>query len=1081
MPQKNDRAMSNLHAPGESNAPYRKLLDRLAADLIGPAPNDGPLADTPSEAFMTGILFPDSAGPIKTEEESPVDVDLIADGEEEGIVERPPHIETAARPAAAGLSFSLATERLEGEALPSEVHVTITGARYIRGQGGMMTDRDDNPLLDDKGLPRHKTVWIRHEIFASLPELDVSQSRDVSLEKLTKNKDFRGLTLTIVSSPYPEGDDAETATRLVTLVVYNQGDPTKKNDRLNMNEQCLFEFRMTIQPGECSELRGRPLRGQNSEGSDFDETASELLWRDTVEYAVGHTCAAHWETGLEGVKEITTAWLPATRVPATSTNGHDCFHDVRPHLVAKTLADPAREVETRQVLHALVNAYEIWLDETHAKIPRDVPEVLWGQAKAHLAICDRAAHRMRDGILALESDPALMRAFRLANSAMHRQQDWKPVKEGGEKRHLVWRPFQLGFFLLSAASTISPDHEDRQVMDLIWFPTGGGKTEAYLLLTAFTIFARRLQRGERGHGVCAFMRYTLRLLTLQQFERAASMICAANLIWSEEGYDIGMEPITLGLWLGRATTPNTRMDAVALLEGKTRKDVGSPVRLAKCPCCQKELKWTSVGGDVQIRCHKTGCMVGGAGPLPLFTNDEDIYDNRPSLVIGTSDKFAQIARNKRTEALFGARHDQNDPPDLIIQDELHLISGPLGTQTGLYETAIDALCTQDGHVAKVIGSTATIRRAEEQVKALFARETMQFPPSGIDAADSAFAVEDTSRLGRLYLGVSTVGHSKPEMLQAICASLLQSASVLDGVERDACWTLLGYFNSLKELGGSVTLLQAIAPETMKRFARYHNDNKVREVGNQIEVTSRIPSHEIGRVLELLLEQEGKPDAVDVALATNMISVGVDVERLGLMVVDGQPKGISEYIQATSRVGRGNTPGLVIGLYTAYRPRDRSRFETHRTWHQALYRDVEPTSVTPFAPRARDRALHAPFVAIAAHENIELWETPATASNLRPALEEIIDRIISRVNLIDPEESTATCEQLAAFLNDWTARDGLTTWWDDTGDHALLMSSEQAAQRQVARRTAKTATPTPNSMRGVEATVRIDLENPQYDR
>ena len=1070
----------NPHAPGEVDAPCRAVLDRLAADLIGPAPQDGPLPDVPSEAFMTGILFPSKAA-VEPEEEA-ADVDIVAPGEDEatGAAERPPRIDKATRPAAAGLSFALATECIDGESFDAEVSVAITGARYLQENGEIIADRDGNPRLDEHGVPKRKSVWRRQEVAATLAPLDVSRSKPasreekpISLAERTGDDLLRGLFLTVVTSSYPEGDDAERRARLVTLVVHNEGDSSKKQDRFGMNEQCLFEFRMAVKAEEGSKLIGRPLRGRD-EGDD-DEAAAALLWRDAVEYAVGHTCAAHWDVEPDGVGEISTAWLPATRVPATSASGHGCFAAVRARLVAEAFADPAREAETIEILHALVTAYEDWIVQTRDRIPRDVRPPLQRQAQIHLRVCEDAARRMRAGAAALESDPALMRAFRIANLAMHRQQDWKLPKEGQERRALVWRPFQIGFFLLSAASTINPCHDERVVMDLIWFPTGGGKTEAYLLLTAFTIFARRLKRGERGQGVCAFMRYTLRLLTLQQFERAAAMICAANVIWKDEGYNIEVEPVSLGLWLGGTTTPNKREDAVALLQGETRRDVGTPKRLLKCPECHTDLYWLPNGEDVEVRCNTPGCSVGEAGPLPLYTNDADVYDQRPSLVIGTADKFAQIARNQKTESLFGARHDRYDPPDLIVQDELHLISGPLGTQTGLYETAIDALCTMNGRAAKVIGSTATIRRASEQVRALFARMTMQFPPPGIDADDSAFAVVDKGRLGRLYVGVSTIGHSKPEMLQAICASLLQSATVLEGAERDACWTLLGYFNSLKELGGSVTLLQAIAPETMRRLARYHDGGDTREVGTQIEVTSRIPSDDIGRVLESLSISEGKPGAIDVALATNMISVGVDVERLGLMVVDGQPKGISEYIQATSRVGRGEVPGLVVGLFTAYRPRDRSRFETHRTWHGALYRDVEPTSVTPFAPRARDRALHAPFVAIAAHENTDLWQAPAKAADLRTDLEAIIDRIIVRVEKVDPDETAATRAQLQAFLEQWMRRDGLTTWWDDKGDRALLMSSEQAAQLQAAGRDAKSATPTPNSMRGVEATVRIDLE------
>lgn len=1056
-----------LHAPGERNAPYRRLLDRLAVDLIGPAPGEGPWTDIPSEAFMTGILFPRECG-IAPEDELIVDVDITASGSEDGEnnTNRVPRFETAMRPAVAGLSFALATDI----DLPAEVTVRITGARYV--------DEPGEPVATKDGEARPgRRVWSRSAITGTLPMLEISGRKSLDLATELKDLAYEGLILSVVSSTYPQGAAAGETAQLVTLVVHNEGKSDEAtNDRFAINRQCLFEFQMTVRAGEGSRLVGRPLRGRGKEGNE-DERSAALLWRNAEEYAVGHTCAAHWDTMDGSVEEISTAWLPATRVPETSAVGHAYFADVRPRLAAKSLAEPSQERDTGAALHDLVTSYERWIGKTRARIAANVPFVLQEQAERHMIICALAARRMRDGITLLERDPAMMRAFQLANQTMHLQQTWKTAKDETGPQQLVWRPFQIGFFLLSAASAVLPDHDDRAVLDLIWFPTGGGKTEAYLLLTVFTIFSRRLHRSERGQGVCAIMRYTLRLLTLQQFERAAAMICAANLVWRDEGYDVEKEPISLGLWLGAATTPNRREHAVSWLEGHPIKDVGNPNRLEFCPCCRERLDWHTAGDQIEITCGKERCSISDAGALPLYTNDDDIYDNRPSLVIGTADKFAQIARNPRTENLFGARHDLHDPPDLIIQDELHLISGPLGTLTGLYETAIDLLCTKDSCGPKVIGSTATIRRASEQAKALFNRDTLQFPPPGIDANDSAFAVEDTERLGRLYVGVSTIGHSKPEMLQAICASLLQSAHVLDGKERDAAWTLLGYFNSLKELGGSVTLLQAIAPETMKRLARAHGDLEVRDVSNQIEITSRISSDEIGDVLGRLFIEHDRPGSVDVALATNMISVGVDVERLGLMVVDGQPKGISEYIQATSRVGRSSTDGLVVGLYTAYRPRDRSRFETYRTWHGALYRDVEATSVTPFAPRARDRALHAPFVAIAAHENPKLWSTPSAARELRPQLQAIVERIVARVADVDPEEAEATRAQLDDFLNEWCRQDELSAWWDDQNTNSLLMSIEHAAQLRAARRRDRPAKPTPNSMRGVESTVRIDLETP----
>ncbi|MBB3937234.1 helicase-related protein [Aureimonas phyllosphaerae] len=1056
--------MKNNHAPGEPDAPFRLLLDRLAEDLVGPVPLEGPLPDIPSEAFMTGILFPRSSRRPVDDETGRSISDIVIDAREEATeTERPARIETAARPAAAGLSFALATRSMEEPA----VVVRIEGARYEN------LGKPDEDAAD--GAPRRSGPWSRRPVRIEDYLVSVREDGELDLSKETGIAEARGLRLTIVQSPGHA--DADEVVRVVTLVVHNQGAGSGKSlDRFEQNEQALFEFRMTVRPFDGSRLVGRPLRGRGEDGEE-DERAAALLWRDAVEYAVGHTCAATWDDSNGIVEEIATAWLPATRVSDVSAAGHPCFSEVRARLGADSLAGDGRAA--LETCDALVDAYESWIEQTRNRIPElNLTQTLEAQAEAHLGTCLSAARRMRDGIDTLRGDPALLKAFQLANATMARQQEWKNGRlPDTERRSLVWRPFQLGFVLLSAASSALPDHDDRDTMDLIWFPTGGGKTEAYLLLTAFVIFARRLKRGDAGAGVCAIMRYTLRLLTLQQFERAAAMICAANLEWAREGFDARQTPVSLGLWLGSSTTPNSREDAVKLLNGGTIDDIGRPDRLRDCPACHERLTWRTIGARIEITCATDRCELGQAGPLPIHTNDEDVYAEQPSLVIGTADKFAQIARKPRTSSLFGDGF--RDPPDLIVQDELHLISGPLGTLSGLYETAVDILATKDGRPPKVIGSTATIRRAASQVRALFARDTMQFPPPGIDAGDSAFAVVETDprRPGRLYVGISTIGHSKPEMLQAVCASLLQSASVLEGAERDAAWTLLGYFNSLKELGGSVSLMQVIAPETMERLARYRSE-PVRPVDEQIEITSRIGSEKIGETLASLERRHDEDGAVDVALATNMISVGVDVGRLGLMVVDGQPKGISEYIQATSRVGRGSTAGLVLGVFTAYRPRDRSRFETHATWHSALYRDVEATSVTPFAPRARDRALHAPFVAIAAHRHPQLWRRPGGAEELRDALEEIVDEIVARIGRLGEQEAVEAVDaraDLMRFLDRWCRRDDLSVWWHDQLEAAFLMSMEQSVNRRAAGLAARDATPTPNSMRGVEAVVRIDLE------
>jgi hypothetical protein len=469
-----------------------------------------------------------------------------------------------------------------------------------------------------------------------------------------------------------------------------------------------------------------------------------------------------------------------------------------------------------------------------------------------------------------------------------------------------------------------------------------------------------------------------------------------------------------------------------------------------------------------VRCEAADCELGRVVPLlPVYTVDDDIYRERPSLLIGTADKFTQIVRSADTTHIFNL--GTGAPPDLIIQDELHLISGPLGTLAALYETAIDLICSRGGTRPKLIGSTATIRRAPEQVRALFNRSVAQFPPPGLNANDSCFAVIPEDARDRRYVAVTTAGRSAKFSLQAVYASLLQgSISISDVDKRDGYHTLVGYFNALRELGGALVLVQDDVDSTVELIAKRRGEAK-RDVREIVELTSRVSQREIREILERLELQLDEDGSVDTVLATNMLSVGVDVGRLALMVVLGQPKAISEYIQATSRVGREANSGLVVSVLNNAKTRDRSRYETFRGWHMALYRGVEPTSVTPFASRARDRALHATMVAIARHLVPDLQGrpnfTPAAVDELRSLVEEIVKRSVD----IDPEETAATRAELSDLLDEWQSRDsGLSAYWNDFRPReSLMISAEAAAAKQMVRAPGN-PWPTLNSLRSVEA-------------
>ncbi|WP_234786302.1 helicase-related protein [Mycolicibacterium brumae] len=623
----------------------------------------------------------------------------------------------------------------------------------------------------------------------------------------------------------------------------------------------------------------------------------------------------------------------------------------------------------------------------------------------------------------------------------------------------------------------------------MWFPTGGGKTEAYLGLVAFTILLRRI-RDDGASGVAVIMRYTLRLLTIQQFERATMLMCSLERMRISER-DLGHRPFSIGLWVGAGATPNTLVDArksLDALRGNQELNEKNPVQLTQCPWCGQKLDVSNYEvlkrpeERLNIACRNGACDFGGG--LPAYVVDEDVYRVRPELVLGTVDKFAQMCWREDVRKLF-ARDGVGSRPSLIIQDELHLISGPLGSMVGLYETAIDAACsevTPEGVVRgrpKIIASTATIRRADHQIKAVFRRRAEQFPPPGVNPDESFFA-EPASRdqLGtREYVGVMAPGTSHATLLVRVYAALLQSALDLPGGDaiRDPYWTLLGYFNSLRVLGSASLQVQDDVRDRLRVVAG-RNEVSPREIRPPEELTSRVPSAEIPARLKGLEDDVASGRAMDVVLATNMISVGVDIDRLGLMAVMGQPQSSAEYIQATSRVGRKH-PGLVVTIFNSARSRDRSHYENFVPFHQALYRAVEATSATPFAARARDRALHGVLVALTRVlvDDLAHDRQAGRASERYDELAQIGELLAERARAVTGyDEAEDARRQIDDLIRVWTEAADVNPemLYRDSKDwdSSLLIPADTALANVegIEYNTSETPWPTPQSMRDVDA-------------
>ena len=869
--------------------------------------------------------------------------------------------------------------------------------------------------------------------------------------------------------------------RLVTLFLVNAQEELDTN----RDTAWVFQPELIVRSEKDADRRAifrrRPVL--DADGMDPEREALEMIYRNRVEFAVGHGVAVHAETAEDVTlaTEVRTMVMPQYEVQVTETPGLDpSDRPAMREMVSSGLLDMQRLASLEvnplaDALSMLTKDYFAWIEEQRIRIGEEVTGYDT-QSQQAMDRCQEIHIRLQQGIDTLRTNEKALAAFRFANKAMAtqrvRSQYALAIRRGEnvtiEKfdvlKNRSWRPFQLAFLLLSIPSLADPSHPDRvqpveAYADLLWFPTGGGKTEAYLGVAAFTMAIRRMQGNlgdyDSSRGLAVIMRYTLRLLTLQQFQRATALICAMEVLRLEAieigDESLGKEPFTIGLWVGNKVTPGKTDDSHRAIEdlrnpGKYNAGSASPAQLTSCPWCGSEVKADrdvevdkSAGrtfvfcGDKIGRCDfSKGRSSKQSHPgLPVLTVDEEMYHRPPTMMIATVDKFAMMAWRGQVRTLFGRVGQECDrhgllwqgadcngnhpagkglptakakaikpirPPDLIIQDEFHLISGPLGTMVGLYESAVDELCSWklDGNTVKpkIIASTATVRKAKEQVNNVFMRRVSVFPPHGLDVEDNFFSVQRSieEKPGRRYLGVCSPGSSRPAMLIRVYTAFLTAAQELFdhfGEPADPYMTMVGYFNSLRELGG----MKRLAEDDVQTRAYRVKMSMVERPGlaqrrlhadSIKELTSRVSSQDIPKYLDNLevkfksefdpeLQKyvtrwdKGETHAIDVVLATNMLSVGVDVNRLGVMAVNGQPKGTAEYIQATSRVGR-SFPGLVCTVLTWARPRDLSHYETFEHYHATFYKHVEAQSVTPFSPRAMDRGLTGALLSLMRLEN-----------------------------------------------------------------------------------------------------------------
>lgn len=1149
------------------------LLTALVKEVLGPRRGTVEILgadEDPLDEYITGVLSPHRMPSVEID----ADDDLVGNDEstaddqaDPGHGAPPaqvnlgalptPTLDPRSRPASLGLSFTLAGHQLA-------IDICCTWGRYRQAAAGAWQREALGHVWDNIGCTTDHSLT---------PPSDPGIRVQVRVRR-------RG------------------ATSRVSIFLVNV---TPCPDRPGTEEH-IFQPQIRVCCRDGTELV--PIDEDRAERDDPEDRSLALLYRDRQSFARGHLCSAMWRqidperphSRLPTPAEQPFFWIdgdalfpPAIRhrfspatvrteyLPVVPVNAPEKTWPIEltaPELDPDVLAEIWDPTLLRRALDPLADGYESWIRAREVEAQTLVGPELF-TARRHLASCRHVLDRMRAGIGLVASDGDARLAFCFANRAIAMQSRWT------KGRVNPWWPFQIGFQLVNLPALASRGHADRGICDLLWFPTGGGKTEAYLGLAAFVMAHRRLAARRRGvsdgGGVSVLSRYTLRLLTIQQFRRALAVVTACELLRVERSAGaIGWRPrscldrtdglwgggrFAVGLWVGGGVTPNALQDftfpdsagrivtvsgAISLLEGRGDGE-GEPAQVLTCPACTavlavppdgyqrgeaftlhlvlgdaavaapaaahlarapftvtqvsvtvhadptystlsvdvslsdaarpetidswvreqvvraaganawlvsargsrpgyfiKSLQWgrrrSDKPVDFEIFCPDPRCPLAqgvqwkettpcgrwpdfqafaapGASltrcPIPAWTVDEQIYQRCPSMVVSTADKFARLSFEPRAASLFGnveryhehlgyfrkwcapvgpstslpatpqevpvfgrsVAVERHAPPDLILQDELHLIEGPLGSMVGLYESAVDMLASVTDHGtrthAKYVASTATVRNAETQVRSLFVRDLQVFPPPGISAEDAFFARTgdihplDSDAPGRLYVGLCAPGRGAQTPIVRIWSRLLQHvadrrAAGIAPQDLDPFWTLVGYFNAIRELAGAVALTRQ---DIAQRLGTLAATPRLPDENEPIELSSRADSMSLPALLgHLQVGLGGHVLPVNVAVATSMFGTGVDVDRLGLMVVHGQPKTTSAYIQATGRVGR-RQGGLVATFLRASRPRDLNHYEFFSTYHGSLYRFVEPITVNPFAPRARDRALGPVAVAL----------------------------------------------------------------------------------------------------------------------
>lgn len=1010
--------------------PRQRLIEWARIQLIGPPESPNGSSDNapdlrgilPTERFPCGAIYPTSAwgdGIDPPGDELDEFDGVLEVGDESGV--EPAPVRRYIPPSSLGFSFFVSGEDIKFQLLTRAV--SYEAERTKSGQ--------------------YTNDWYRRKLVSS----QVGEEEFVNVRCPGKDSRYN-----FPCFPYTEDDPGTGRARLdvqwrrfgdgwiVTTSLCNSqelGDSESGSDYVRQRAKCtLFEvgLRCVIEAGDIG-VYPRVDRSL----LDEEEQEIELQYSGRHIYAIGHGCAVGWNTSDDKVVELFSETMPAVEVPqmtADTAAGGDAVLS----LARLTAIDKAPE-DLYSELANFIDGYVDWVAGQLSNIT-DLANEDRAAANRLVARMEVVVTRMRQGLVLLEKNGMVRLAFSLTNRSMldqMRQHDYLNGRQRDDEEYR-WRPFQLAFLLTTLSSATDENNEFRDTVDLIWFPTGGGKTEAYLGLIAFQITLRRLRHPDTGGGTAILMRYTLRLLTRDQFVRATRLICALELIRRERN-DLGTSPISIGMWVGSATSPNSFEKAAELVSRAKATGERAELVLHSCPWCAEDFdaarNYASTKSNFHFLCRNASCGFGSSeeNKLPCNIVDEALYKEPPTMLVATVDKFARLAWEEKANAFFGGA--ENRPPELIIQDELHLIASALGSIAGLYEAAIDTVLQSRGVYPKYIASTATIRMADQQVRRLYGREVAVFPPPGLSCDDSYFArtVPLTQRPGRIYIGYLAPLLNRQKCLAPLAATMLSAPMMLfNGAQEkqellDAWWTLMVYHGSLQGVSNSHTaftsgvrdFMQLISASSDFEQENHQTESLSRTTPKIAQLTGLQTAAENAQIFARLAKARDEEGCLDAVLATSMISVGLDVSRLASMIINGQPLTTAEYIQASSRVGRSDTPGVVFANYYRDQARSLSHYESFRPYHEAFYRFVEPTSVTPFTYQARQRALHAAVVIVMRHAKLGLLGN-ASAGDFDKG-KEAISRAVELLKRRCAESAGERSEEVDAHI------DAIITNWD----------------------------------------------------